>query len=161
MRAITQEEFDKLECNQCGDCCERFYLPLPTKLWSGCQWPLDHYNWSEEEKVEARKMAMWVSFGVEPLDEPFTERNRMSCKCNWFRRITPDYGVCTRYEDRPKTCSSFPLHCTIGDEFPRCVYKVFSEEEQTSDDEGEEKFEKDREEAEVTQEPITVEGGAK
>lgn len=122
---MTQEEFDKLKCNRCGDCCELFTLPTPIEMADVMNWlNIKFINSTEPAAVNGRLTALWLS-DIEPLDEDFSpvKGNRMKARCLRFVRIDENTGACSRYEERPSACSDFPYRVPQKD-WKRCSFNV-------------------------------------
>lgn len=92
---VTQAEFDKIECNRCGACCEALWLDI-----NAVEHPEQH-RWADQEKMER-----WLKALV-PTGKPDLNGQRQF-SCSLFARDSEGLGVCTIYEDRPHPCSMFP-----------------------------------------------------
>jgi Fe-S-cluster containining protein len=116
---VTREEFEAIECNRCGVCCERIHMPSPLVL-------------AQEMGRYARERALWPREAIEELglEAAMLDRERLidwwsqfipvarveeagkplqyEYRCSRFYRDAEGLGCCTAYEDRPSTCRSFP-----------------------------------------------------
>ncbi len=49
IRVVTREEFNRIECNRCGVCCERIHMPSPLVLAQEIgRYALDRARWPRE-----------------------------------------------------------------------------------------------------------------
>lgn len=134
-RKVTQEEFDKLTCNRCGQCCEKLYQPSPLALakFLGEIEPIFH--WSKEELVEVGwdsdkiddyfKMWNWISH-LEPTGYEFESSmygHRVEYTCTYLIKIDGQY-TCTNYENRPNICKNFPYGESVLS-IPECSWFVY------------------------------------
>ena len=92
---VTREEFDRIECNRCGVCCERIHQPSPLVLAQeiGC-YALDKARWPQEA-IEAMG-----------LEDAMLDRERL---IDWWSQFIPVLrveveGKLLQYEYR---CSRF------------------------------------------------------
>lgn len=115
--SLSRAEFDAIECNRCGDCCEGFYLPPRDTLNS---WAFDYRVGGNSEDL---KTADWFSH-VHPTGKVSSDGSRPQYRCDYFVRDDSEHGTCTAYDKRPTVCSSFPYGEPVGPEFPRCSWRV-------------------------------------
>lgn len=144
---VTQEEFNAITCNRCGDCCEAFYQPSPLDIaidlgkFAKRKQSVDYYGfdalilvygWSQDDiddYIDYEKRSRWYS-DLEPNDTPsyvYHNEYRQQYKCHRFKRINIDEGLCTAHEDRPNVCRNFPYGKPAGKEFPRCSWRFESD----------------------------------
>lgn len=141
---VTQEEFDKIVCNKCGDCCEQFYLVNPAEIYKEIEkieveiFNIYYYGyevlaWTQEDvKKHKENLKRWtwykdiratgmVDISQQQIDEGYQYH---TYRCTRFQRLSVDEGICTDWENRPDICSDFPYGhpMTIG--FPRCSWRV-------------------------------------
>lgn len=141
---VTQEEFDTIICNKCGDCCESFWQPSPEVLakyiaqYEKEKRTFEYYDpyfigWTPKDFtyyfINQRRLAWYkdiVPTGVSrPLDRDEDEKaNHVQYRCTRFQRLSEDEGICTRHDERPDICANFPYGRPVGKEFPRCSWRV-------------------------------------
>lgn len=149
MSVVTQEAFDKIECNRCGECCEDFYLNMRHGVLHGgalgflegygqynAAWQKYHENGGKEigswdpgwyasasmpeEKVASSFVSM-LFFGQ--LELRIDDAGMWKAKCGHFKRGDDGMGICTNYEDRPDMCSRFP-YGKPTESYPSCTWNV-------------------------------------
>ena len=124
---VTRAEFAALTCNRCGDCCERFSLPL-TPLSFIVDGGLDRWTrqaledrYTREAQEAARRLLLWLA-ELEPLPEAeqrfeslaFRNNRQSIFRCARFVRESPSQGHCSIYEHRPDVCRNFPVNFPNG-----------------------------------------------
>lgn len=147
MPKVTQEEFNKITCNQCGDCCEAYYFDSDEFIqneieaiesvfaWDSYgrnrdrEWEgdalVDEWGFSNDDLIEWSRRLDWYKARI-PLNEVFTNSDgnkRYKYSCSYFKRLTPDFGICTIWNHRPLVCKYFP-YGTPKPEFARCSWAV-------------------------------------
>lgn len=111
-RQVTYEEFRKLECNQCGECCEDFTLPWPLEIVTrlGGLSPNAMEDSSEQWQIEYERRYRWL-WDVEPIADASVGKNRsLRYRCHRLVRLDDGKARCSAYEDRPQACEWFPRH---------------------------------------------------
>ena len=124
---VSRAEFDQIECNRCGACCTKLWLPSPLKLSMYLAARETVQNPSEEWILENDRFVAWLSV-LEPtgrIDEtPFTEATHQYT-CTRFVRLEDGSGFCTAHEDRPEACRGFPYGEPVHhQDFEECSYNV-------------------------------------
>jgi Fe-S-cluster containining protein len=113
LRTVNRQEFEAIQCNRCGECCERFHLPGTKEQMLA--W-LDK-DWAGPER-------WWVAELVElgPYGEPDEVGRQPSLfACPWLSREPGQPATCTIYSKRPATCRNFPYGGPVHG-FPNCVW---------------------------------------
>jgi Fe-S-cluster containining protein len=131
---VTREEFNRIECNRCGVCCERIRQPSPLVLAQeiGC-YALDRARWPQEA-IEAmgledamldreRLIDWWSEFIPVARVEEEGKLLQYEYRCARFVRLPDGRGFCTAYEERPSTCRMFPNGRPMND-IPECSWNV-------------------------------------
>ena len=132
LRVVTRAEFDAIECNRCGECCERFYLSTAGEgwLWWNYTGPLGFLElWcyrlahGADTGVAAQEFhapqipndpspmlsaLMWYGQLTPERDDAEDGVERWRYSCGHFTRDDDGNGVCGIYETRPLTCSALP-----------------------------------------------------
>ncbi len=103
-RQVTQEEFDKIECNRCGQCCEGFWLSSPLALATHLESITDPKYWDWLNHIEPTGKVS-DDFSANTL---FDGLHRTQYRCTYFKRDTNGLGMCTNYKNRPDVCKEFP-----------------------------------------------------
>jgi Fe-S-cluster containining protein len=124
---VTRAEFDQIECNRCGACCTKLWLPGPLKMaeflaaGSAVQDPSP--DWVEEND----RFIAWLS-ALEPtgkVDLMARDGATHQYSCSRFTHLDDGSGFCTAYEDRPSACRGFPYGEPVrGEDFKDCSYYV-------------------------------------
>ena len=133
MRLVEQAEFDLIECNRCGDCCERFHVP------NGGDWREPPHSWWNHdgplgflEEWAYNKAKGWEEPYFHPIDSMMffgelvatqDEEGWWWYSCSRFRRDGLDCGTCTRHDTRPNMCREFPYGKPIT-AYDRCAWNV-------------------------------------
>ncbi len=119
---VAREEFDLITCNRCGDCCESLYLRVQDfEVLS--QPPIP------DDPDDARYRS-WLQdlVPVTPVEEIRGEPYRRYKCLRFAREGDTGLGLCTRYDERPWTCSAFPYGRPVVDVsprgLPRCSWAV-------------------------------------
>lgn len=113
--AVTREEFEKITCNRCGDCCERFYL-RDDCFDEGRTW------------IDGDKTAQWLK-EVIPIGPPIEYEDGWKGRAYRCPRFIRDgetgEGICTDYANRPHICANFPYgRPQDANWIPRCSWAV-------------------------------------
>ena len=112
---VTQLEFEKIECNRCGVCCEDMILDFdPWKRYDDALTRMTRYYDATHEETVAD-----LAF-IKDMLIPLGKENNYACR--HFKRDEEGLGVCTAYEKRPFMCSKFPYHQPSS--FPGCSWNV-------------------------------------
>jgi Fe-S-cluster containining protein len=126
---VTREEFEQIECNRCGACCEKLWLPSPLRLAEFLSAAESVINPSPEWQLENERFIAWLS-ALEPTGKvkrwasEEDEATHQYC-CTRFERDASGAGFCTAYEDRPQACRNFPNGEPVWAEgFEECSYNV-------------------------------------
>ena len=131
---VTREEFNRIECNRCGVCCERIHQPSPLVLAQEigryaiekAQWPqqtIEALGLEEAMLDRERLVAWWSEFiPVERLEEPGKPLQYVY-RCSRFYRGLEGEGACTAYDERPSTCRAFPNGRPMN-AIPECSWNV-------------------------------------
>jgi Fe-S-cluster containining protein len=131
---VTREEFNRIECNRCGVCCERIHMPSPLVLAQEIgRYALERALWSPEAVAamgledamldRERLVAWWSQFTPVARHEAPGQPLQYEYTCARFVRLPDGAGACTAYEDRPSTCRSFPNGRPMND-IPQCSWNV-------------------------------------
>ena len=100
-RTVTRAEFQHIECNRCGACCEVVWQPAPlfmAILLGRNVVPGEILSWwSDLQPIEAT---------ASNADDRSGRLQRY--RCLRFAREGDGTGVCTQYESRPVPCRTFP-----------------------------------------------------
>ena len=100
-RIVSRAEFERIECNRCGACCEVVWQPSPLSmaiLIARNVVPGDILSWwSDLQPVEA----------VGPNAENRSGRLQ-KYRCLRFDRDSEGNGFCSQYSARPVPCRTFP-----------------------------------------------------
>ncbi len=122
-------EFEAIECNQCGDCCEEFNLRQSPFELADSAAQLDRLNFHAlaypRRDVESdRKWHRWAKEAPIPLRSAplFSGERPWTYRCRFFVRDDADHGHCTVYEGRPPVCSNYPYGKPAS--FDRCAWNV-------------------------------------
>lgn len=119
IRVVTREEFNRIECNRCGVCCERIHMPSPLVLAQEIgRYALDRARWPreaidamglEDAMLDRERLIDWWSqfIPVARVEEP-GKPLQYQYRCSRFYRDFEGAGSCTAYDDRPSTCRNFP-----------------------------------------------------
>lgn len=117
MNKVTREEFEKITCNRCGDCCESFYLS--EEIIGG--------NWVP---IDGEKTLQWLKevIPIGPIEEAKDKEGKVywsgrKYKCPRFKREEDGTGTCTQHENRSHICSMFP-YGKPKTEYSRCSWNV-------------------------------------
>ena len=119
---VTREEFCKIACNRCGDCCESLYLRV--KDFEVL------YKAPRQEDPEDSSYRSWLQdlIPITSVTEIKGELYRRYKCLRFAREADTGLGICTRYEERPWTCSAFPYGRPVVDVsaggLPRCSWAV-------------------------------------
>lgn len=116
-RVVDQATFDKIECNRCGSCCERFFLPPLATITDRLKYAgIQYAEATDEETVGDRRLAQWL-LAIEPNEEDAKDTYRCP-----FVRFAPDgVATCTNYDERPWACHAFPYGAPVSG-FPSCPW---------------------------------------
>jgi Fe-S-cluster containining protein len=126
---VTQAEFEQIECNRCGACCTKLWLPSPLKLVEYLDLRSQVTDPSPEWLLENDRFVRWLS-RLEPTGEVHTAREALDqgthqYRCTRFVRDENGNGFCTEYEDRPNACRGFPYGRPVhAKDFEECSYNV-------------------------------------
>ena len=107
---VTRGEFEQIECNRCGACCTKLWLPSPLKLAQFLSARESAVDPTPEWLIENDRFIAWLS-ALEPtgkVDERGSEDETHQYCCSRFVRLEDGSGFCTAYEDRPSACRGFP-----------------------------------------------------
>jgi len=116
--AVTRAEFDRIECNRCGACCEVVWQPSPLSM----------AILLGRNVVPGEILSWWSD--LEPIE---TSRNTgddrsgrlQKYRCLRFSREGDGTGFCTQYESRPVPCRMFPDgHPVHAAGFEACSWNV-------------------------------------
>lgn len=139
---VTREEFDKIECNRCGACCEAFWQPGPLEMAMMIgklqidKRIFDYYSdedlmmmagWSFDQYFNDLAHIKWWS-DIEPVDGVYNEYGTLKYRCHRFQRLPDGLGFCTQHETRPNVCRNFPYGKTVHD-YKDCSWNVIIEDE--------------------------------
>lgn len=110
---VTEEEFRRIKCNQCGECCAHFCMGglSPSELRAVTHKELDPDVISTDE---------WFAALIPTMDSDYTWWYR----CSFLEPASKGrLARCTIYERRPTACREFPygrpqLH------YPSCTWNV-------------------------------------
>lgn len=125
---VDQPQFDAIECNRCGECCEKFVLRGGNEgFWWNYRGPLGWlelwcYREVRGERMEfegtgsdADNFAAMLFWGqLTPTwheggkDEDSEWEGWWSYSCGHFSRDADGLGRCGIYEQRPAMCANFP-----------------------------------------------------
>jgi Fe-S-cluster containining protein len=131
---VTREEFNRIECNRCGVCCERIHMPGPLVLAQEIgRYAIDRAAWSPEA-LEAlgledamldreRLIDWWSQFTPVARVEEEGKPLQYQYRCARFYRDLEGAGCCTAYDDRPSTCRAFPNGRPMN-AIPECSWNV-------------------------------------
>ena len=138
---VTREEFNKIECNNCGTCCERIHMPSPLVLAQEigrytaekARWPAEAIAalGLEDDMADRERLIDWWSC-FEPVNrvEEAGKPLQYQYRCARFARLADGTGMCTDYDARPSTCRSFPNGRPMN-AIRECSWNVRIIEEQT------------------------------
>ena len=134
-QVVTWRQFDEIECNRCGECCEGFSIASTGYSeqrddgaigWWLHAGPLGYievwaYWQARGEKFEpfGPDSDLWYA-QLEPF---WSEEHGWKYKCGHFERDADGLGVCTIYETRPPICSGYP-YGRPQTEFEQCAWNV-------------------------------------
>src|SRR4051812_37030264 len=119
-RTVTRGEFDNLECNRCGACCERILLPSPLKFVEALARQSLVDRAPAEWQLENQRFVAWLS-DLEPTGPVFgTDAGTVhEYRCVRFVRLPDGTGFCTAHDKRPNLCREFPYGRPVSrDEYP-------------------------------------------
>jgi Fe-S-cluster containining protein len=126
---VTQAEFDQIECNRCGACCEKLWSPGPLKLAEFLGARATVTDPGADWLLENDRFIAWLSALVPTgkvkhgYDADDTETHQY--RCTRFVRLEDGAGFCTAYDDRPSACRGFPYDRPVhAPEFEACSYNV-------------------------------------
>lgn len=115
---VTQEEFDAITCNRCGDCCESLWFDAVAYIDAVHDVDRDHHY------PDPEKMSSWLK-QLRRIDLEENYFGQWHFSCPRFTRDVDGLGVCTTYEERPHPCSMFPYgRPQVADEIPNCSWRV-------------------------------------
>ena len=135
-RIVDAAAFARIQCNRCGECCERFHI-VPEgdgEHWWNFTGPLgwlelygyrvahggDPFSYMEMDGADPM---LW--FGqLEPHWNEYDDTWGYSC--GYVSRDEPDGpATCTRHSTRPTICSRFPNGVPVRRDFyPDCSFAV-------------------------------------
>lgn len=145
---VTQEEFNQIECNRCGECCEGLHFQSPLRnifIYGGEQsyivrflrernkgfndYDLVEAGWKPDEVKRCIANLDWFEH-LEAMgpnietDDPTGNNQRY--RCTYFKRQESDgLGFCTIHERRPNICRNYPYgNPVVTDDLPHCSYRV-------------------------------------
>lgn len=116
---IFPEQFARIECNRCGNCCEQFSLPFsPLEfITSGGlnSWTKNAELRRAQKEDSGRRdhetsALSWLA-ELEPLPDElqrFEAQGHTLYSCPRFARDADGRGVCTIHARRPQVCVGFP-----------------------------------------------------
>lgn len=127
---VDRQAFDRIECNRCGHCCEKFFLSSPGEgnLYWNYEGPLGFLEWwayweATDTPVEyyAPQDPMMFMGQLEPMWD-----GRWFYRCGHFTKDEQGLGVCTIHPQRPQTlCAEFPNGKPVPGDWPwDCAWKV-------------------------------------
>ena len=126
---VTQAEFEQIECNRCGACCEKLWLPGPLELAGFLGARSSVPDAPAEWALENDRFIAWLS-ALEPTGKVKAryeagDRETHQYRCTRFERLEDGSGFCTAYDDRPSACRGFPYGRPVsGADFEACSYNV-------------------------------------
>ena len=108
---VTIEEFERIECNRCGECCERFTYLAPIEVALVTGW----YARFDPAEYDMREHELWLAWTshIAPVEGAEIGTNARGERvtqyaCDRFARDAAGLGLCTAYNERPEACRSFP-----------------------------------------------------
>lgn len=135
---VTIAEFEAIECNRCGQCCEGYFAPSPLEIAAIMGRYADAAVGSAELYFAGGDAAyapvpgwtgykadlMWFA-AMAPLDGQPAPRwgKRQRYSCAHFARDADGLGACTVYARRPWVCWAFPYNEPASG-FPGCTWEV-------------------------------------
>jgi len=98
---VTRAEFEQIECNRCGACCEVVWQPSPLAMAI-----------LQGRNVVPGEILSWWS-DLHPIEAAEATNDTRSgrlqkYRCLRFVRDSDGTGFCTQYESRPVPCRTFP-----------------------------------------------------
>jgi Fe-S-cluster containining protein len=125
-RRVTQGEFEAIECNRCGACCEPLWLPSPLLLVEAAASPLPA-GAAPERAVEHERFVAWLHV-LQPTGRVEADAKPGATHeyhCGRLQRDAYGLSFCTAYEDRPSVCRDFPYGKPVNpEEYPDCSWNV-------------------------------------
>jgi Fe-S-cluster containining protein len=125
-RKLTRGQFDQLECNRCGACCEKLLLPSPLKLVEALGARAREEIRGDEWNSENQRFIAWLS-DLEPTGHEVNsgDGSLHEYRCKRFRRLEDGSGFCSAHDQRPNLCREFPYGRPVDpDEYPDCSWNV-------------------------------------
>ncbi len=123
----TRAEFERIECNRCGACCTRLWLPSPLKLVDYLNARSQVADPSPEWIEEHERFVEWLSV-LEPTGQVADGSNpdeTHQYRCTRFVLDENGVGFCNDYERRPSACRGFPYGQPVhAADFEECSYNV-------------------------------------
>ena len=115
---VSRAEFEKIECNRCGACCEVVWQPSPLSmamLLGRNVVPGDILSWwSDLQPIEMTEATGGDRSG-----------RLQKYRCLRFSREEGGAGFCTQYASRPVACRTFPDgHPVHAAGFEACSWNV-------------------------------------
>jgi len=121
--AVTRAEFEQIECNRCGACCEVVWQPSPLSM----------AMLLGRNVVPGEILSWWSDLQpIEISEGTFDDRSGrlQKYRCLRFSRERDGTGFCTQYASRPFPCRTFPDgHPVHADGFEACSWNVTIKEE--------------------------------
>jgi hypothetical protein len=95
---VTRAEFEQIVCNRCGACCEVVWQPAPLAM----------AVLIGRNAVPGEMLAWWSD--LEPSAPGGGTRSGalQKYRCLRFVRQADGAGFCSRYDERPQACRTFP-----------------------------------------------------
>ena len=117
-RSVTREEFERIECNRCGACCEVVWQPSPMAM----------AVLLGRNVVPGDMLAWWSDLQPIEATGPNTDDRSgrlQKYRCLRFARDVDGIGTCTQYEARPVACRTFPDGAPVhAPGFEACSWNV-------------------------------------
>jgi Fe-S-cluster containining protein len=112
---VDQQAFDRLECNRCGECCQRIGLRSKDSSWKSPLEVVDYFDEPEEDHME---FSVWVGNLLPYKNKDDDWRYRCS-----FLGWDNAKAVCTVQDSKPRICAEFP-YGRPNHNYERCVWNV-------------------------------------
>ena len=125
---VTRAEFDRIECNRCGACCTKLWLPSPEELAEFITLRDKIKDPSPEWLAENDRMILWIE-KLEPTGvvarSPNPDGSTHQYRCSRFVHDENGVGYCNEYELRPAACRGFPYGKPVhAPDFEECSWTV-------------------------------------